>query len=84
MQEVLSISNDVAAELAGVGDPVLGALRERLDCTIRLRGNQLTLEGDETRVAEFAGDLWYRLTPERAAQAPFPSLEELPSYVYAD
>jgi len=52
LQEVLSISNDVAAELAGVGDPVLGALRERLDCTIRLRGNQLTLEGDETRVAE--------------------------------
>ena len=52
MQEVLSISNDVAAELAGVGDGVLGALRERLHCTIRLRGNQLTLEGDDTRVAE--------------------------------
>ena len=52
MQEVLSISNDVAAELAGVGDGVLGALRERLDCTIRLRGNQLTLEGDDTCVAE--------------------------------
>ena len=28
------------------------ALRERLDCTIRLRGNQLTLEGDDERVAE--------------------------------
>ncbi len=52
LQEVLSISNDVAAELAGVGDGVLGALRERLQCTIRLRGNQLTLEGDESRVAE--------------------------------
>jgi phosphate starvation-inducible PhoH-like protein len=52
LQEVLSISNDVAAELAGVGDPILGALRERLDCTVRLRGNQLTLEGDDTRVAE--------------------------------
>ena len=52
MQEVLSISNDVAAELAGVGDGVLGALRERLQCTIRLRGNRLTLEGDGTRVAE--------------------------------
>ena len=25
------------------------ALRERLDCTIRLRGNQLTLEGDDAR-----------------------------------
>ena len=52
MQEVLDISNDVAAELAGVGDGVLGALRDRLDCTIRLRGNQLTLEGDDTNVAE--------------------------------
>jgi phosphate starvation-inducible protein PhoH and related proteins len=52
LQEVLSISNDVAAELAGVGDGVLDALRERLHCTIRLRGNQLTLEGDEPRVAE--------------------------------
>src|SRR4051812_8756805 len=52
MQEVLSISNDVAAELGSVGDPILGALRERLDCTIRLRGNQLTLEGDQPRVAE--------------------------------
>jgi phosphate starvation-inducible PhoH-like protein len=52
LQEVLSISNDVAAELAGVGDGVLGALRERLACTVHLRGNQLTLEGEEPRVAE--------------------------------
>jgi phosphate starvation-inducible protein PhoH and related proteins len=52
LQEVLSISNDVAAELAGVNDGVLGALRERLHCTIRLRGNQLTLEGDDSNVAE--------------------------------
>ena len=52
LQEVLSISNDVAAELAGVGDGVLGALRERLHCTVRLRGNQLTLEGEDTSVAE--------------------------------
>jgi phosphate starvation-inducible protein PhoH and related proteins len=52
LQEVLSISNDVAAELAGVGDGVLGALRERLHCTVRLRGNQLTLEGEDESVAE--------------------------------
>jgi len=52
MQEVLSVSNEVAAELAGVGDGVLGALRDRLDCTIRLRGNQLTLEGEDEHVAE--------------------------------
>jgi phosphate starvation-inducible PhoH-like protein len=52
VQEVLSVSNDVAAELAAVGDGVLDALRDRLRCTIRLRGNRLTLEGDDERVAE--------------------------------
>jgi phosphate starvation-inducible protein PhoH and related proteins len=51
MQEVLSVPNEVAAELAGVGDGVLDALRERLRCTLRLRGNQLTIEGDDERVA---------------------------------
>ena len=43
--------NDVAAELAGIGDGVLGALRERLGCQINLRGNRLTLDGDDERVA---------------------------------
>jgi len=49
---VLSVSNDVAAELAGVGDGVLDALRDRLDCTILLRGNRLTIEGEQTHVSE--------------------------------
>jgi phosphate starvation-inducible protein PhoH and related proteins len=52
MQETLSVSNDVAAELAAVGDGVLDALRDRLRCTVRLRGNQLTLEGDEHSIVE--------------------------------
>jgi phosphate starvation-inducible PhoH-like protein len=52
VQQTLDVSNDVAAELAGVSDSVLDALRDRLDCTIRLRGNQLTIEGDDTKVAE--------------------------------
>jgi phosphate starvation-inducible PhoH-like protein len=52
VQEVVSVSNDVAAELAGVGDGVLNALRDRLRCTIMLRGNRLTIEGGETEVAE--------------------------------
>ncbi len=52
MQEVLSVSNDVAAELAGVGDGVLDALRDRLDCTILLRGNRLTIEGEQVHVSE--------------------------------
>src|SRR6187551_1941149 len=52
MQQVLSVSNDVAAELASIGDGVLDALRNRLRCTIRLRGNRLTIEGDDDRVTE--------------------------------
>jgi len=52
LQQVLSVSNEVAAELATVDDGILGALRERMSCTIRLRGNQLTLEGDEQSVVE--------------------------------
>jgi phosphate starvation-inducible protein PhoH and related proteins len=52
VQDVLSVSNDVAAELAAVSDGVLDTLRDRLRCTIRLRGNQLTLEGDEKNVVE--------------------------------
>jgi phosphate starvation-inducible PhoH-like protein len=52
MQQTLDVSNAVAAELAGISDGVLDALRDRLDCTIRLRGNQLTLDGDEEHVTE--------------------------------
>ena len=52
MQETVSVSNDVAAELAGIGDGVLDALRNRLECRILLRGNRLTLEGDERHVTE--------------------------------
>ena len=52
VQETLAVSNDVAAELAGVADGVLESLRDRLRCTIRLRGNQLTIEGDDAHVNE--------------------------------
>jgi phosphate starvation-inducible protein PhoH and related proteins len=52
MQQTLDVSNAVAAELAGMSDGVLDALRDRLQCTIRLRGNQLTLEGSDDHVAE--------------------------------
>jgi len=51
VQETLSVPNEVAAELAGVGDGVLDALRARLDTTLRLRGNELTIEGDAAKVA---------------------------------
>ncbi len=52
MQEVLSVSNDVAAELATLGDGVLDALRDRLRITILLRGNRLTIEGENPNVAQ--------------------------------
>ena len=52
MQEVLSVSNDVAAELASLGDGVLDALRDRLRITILLRGNRLTIEGEDPNVAQ--------------------------------
>jgi phosphate starvation-inducible protein PhoH and related proteins len=49
---VIVVPNEVAAELAGVTDGVLDSLRERLGCSISLRGNKLTLEGEGERVAE--------------------------------
>jgi phosphate starvation-inducible PhoH-like protein len=52
VQDVLSVSNEVAAELGGIGDGVLNSLRDRLGCAIVLRGNRLTIEGEEPRVAE--------------------------------
>jgi phosphate starvation-inducible protein PhoH and related proteins len=52
VQQVLDVSNNVAVELAGIGDGVLEALRDRLRCTILLRGNRLTIEGDEPNVSE--------------------------------
>ncbi len=44
------MSNEVAAELAGVGDGVLDSLRDRLGCSIALRGNRLTLDGADEHV----------------------------------
>ncbi|MCY7303135.1 MAG: PhoH family protein [Thermoleophilia bacterium] len=50
MQDVIIVPNEVAAELAGVADGVLDSLRERLGCSISLRGNKLTLDGDDGHV----------------------------------
>jgi phosphate starvation-inducible PhoH-like protein len=52
LQEVLSVSNEVAAELATIDDGILHALRDRLGVALRLRGNRLTLEGDDEKVGE--------------------------------
>ena len=50
LHEVLSVPNEVAAELATVDDGILDALRDRFGCSIRLRGNRLTLDGEEPEV----------------------------------
>jgi phosphate starvation-inducible PhoH-like protein len=46
----IELSNDVAAELAGPGDLVIKTLEDRLGCDVFLRGNLLTLEGDDVDV----------------------------------
>ena len=47
----LTLDNNVAAELAGSEDSVLRALRGRLDADLHLRGNVLTLEGEDGEVS---------------------------------
>jgi phosphate starvation-inducible protein PhoH and related proteins len=46
----LELDNAVAAELAGTQDAVLRQLEGHLDCEVFLRGNVLTLEGDDEAV----------------------------------
>jgi phosphate starvation-inducible PhoH-like protein len=46
----IELSNDVAAELAGPGDVVMKTLEDRLGCNVFLRGNLLTLEGNDVDV----------------------------------
>ena len=50
----LTLDNTVAAELAGSEDTVLRELEERLGCELFLRGNVLTLDGDDADVRRAA------------------------------
>jgi phosphate starvation-inducible PhoH-like protein len=54
MRSQIELSNEVAAELAGSQDAVLRALEEQLECSVFLRGNLITFDGEEheTRVGE--------------------------------
>ncbi|HST54812.1 MAG TPA: PhoH family protein [Solirubrobacteraceae bacterium] len=47
MRAQIELPNEVATELAGSQDAVLRALEEHLDCRVFLRGNLLTLDGEE-------------------------------------
>ena len=46
----LELPNEVASELAGPGDTIMKTLEGHLDCDVFLRGNVLTLDGDEQAV----------------------------------
>ena len=47
MRSQIELPNEVAAELAGSQDAVLRALEEQLECKVFLRGNLITLDGEE-------------------------------------
>jgi phosphate starvation-inducible protein PhoH and related proteins len=50
MRQAIELDNAVAAELAGSEDSVLRTLESHLDCDVYLRGNMLTLDGEEGAV----------------------------------
>ena len=50
MRTQLELPNDVASELAGPGDAIMRTLEGHLDCEVFLRGNVLTLDGEEPEV----------------------------------
>jgi phosphate starvation-inducible PhoH-like protein len=50
VRKQLELENTAASELAGSGDSVLRALESHLDCDLYLRGNVLTLDGEETAI----------------------------------
>jgi phosphate starvation-inducible PhoH-like protein len=50
VRKQLELSNDVAAELAGPEDLIMRTLEEHLDCEVFLRGNVLTLDGEDEQV----------------------------------
>jgi phosphate starvation-inducible PhoH-like protein len=51
----IELDNSVAAELAGTQDAILKTLEDHLDCNVHLRGNILTLEGDDMDITAARG-----------------------------
>ncbi len=50
MRKRIELADSAAVEIAGEGDRVLRALEDRADCSINLRGNVVTLDGNESAV----------------------------------
>src|SRR5437870_2563609 len=46
------VSNDLAQELGSDRDRLLAVLGERLGCGVHMRGNQVSVEGDDAVVAQ--------------------------------
>ncbi len=51
MRRQIEVSNDVAAALTGSGDQILKALESHVGCSLFVRGNLVTLDGDAESVA---------------------------------
>jgi phosphate starvation-inducible PhoH-like protein len=66
MRKVIELSNEVAAELAGSQDAVLRAIEAHLECKVFLRGNLLTLDGEESEI--HSGELVVRELSELIAR----------------
>ncbi len=66
MRKLVELSNEVAAELAGSQDAVLRAIETHLECKVFLRGNLLTLDGDEDETR--SGELMVRELSELIAR----------------
>ena len=49
-RQAIELDNQVAAELSGTEDAMLRSLTGHLDCSVHLRGNVLTLEGEQSDV----------------------------------
>ncbi len=50
MRNQIELDNAAATELAGTGDSTLNALAAQLDCELILRGNLLTIDGEQDAV----------------------------------
>ena len=73
MRRQFELANDLAAGLAGNQDAMLRALEERLGLRVYLRGNLLTLDGEDGAVATGARVIEeLALSPQPAAE-PFES-----------
>ena len=54
MRRQIELSNEVAAELAGSEDTVLREIERHVECEVFLRGNVVTLDGEEAAVTAAA------------------------------